>query len=499
MLSQFLSGLRKRAPLNRHSTSSYRRRGLTSRPQLERLEDRIAPAITIKIDYTYDNGFFTQHADRQTLLQNAAYILASRMNDNLSAIAPSGSDTWTASFPNPSTGDAVQLNNLTIGANTILVFAGARPLSGTELGHADSGFFWSGSQAWGDTVTGRGQAGAVSNPATDFGPWGGAVTFDPNFGGWYFGQSGVGIAANQVDFLSVAEHELGHLLGFGTADSWDNRVSGTVFTGPAAVQEFGGNVPVDGTGAAATHWADGTLDKGHPTDMDPSIAAGQRVGFTNLDFAGLQDLGWKVTKSINVRPGTTPQSATVNTAFAKRLVVQILDFNNQPVGNWPVTFTAPASGPSGTFTGGVTKFTVVTGPQGIATAPTFTANGTVGSYNVVVSAKGLAITKNFALTNKASSAALSSSSTAVQASLPELSQPSALPAIAVGRTYAIRAPMSEAAASTSFAQTAGDSGLSAPGGHNAIPPKQSARTSLHRSGPVDAALSGSENEMAGWW
>jgi hypothetical protein len=370
------------------------------------LEDRIAPAITIKIDYTYDTGFFTQHADRQTLLQNAAFILASRMNDNLSAIAPSGTDTWTASFPNPSTAATVQLNNLTIAANTILVFAGARPLGGPEVGHADTAYSWSGSQAWGDTVTGRGQAGAVTNPATDYGPWGGAVTFDPNFAGWYFGASAAGIAANQVDFLSVAEHELGHLLGFGTAPSWDNRVSNMVFTGPAAVQEYPGNVPVDGTGAAATHWADGTLDKGHPTDMDPSIAAGQRVGFTNLDFAGLQDLGWKVTRSINVRTGTTPQTATVNTAFAKRLVVQILDFNNQPVGNWPVTFTAPASGPSGTFTGGATKFIVVTGPQGFATAPVFTANGTVGSYNVVVSAKGLAITKNFALTNKAAFAAV---------------------------------------------------------------------------------------------
>jgi hypothetical protein len=405
MLSQFLSGLRRRAPVNRHSTSSYRKRSLSSRPQLERLEDRIAPAITIKIDYTYDTGFFTQHPDRQAVLQNAAYILSSRMNDNLSAIVPSGSDTWTASFPNPSTGATVQLNNLTIGANTLLVFAGARPLNG-PLGHADTGFFWSGSQAWGDTVTGRGQAGAVSNPATDFGPWGGAVTFDPNFAGWYFGASATGIAANQEDFLSVAEHEIAHLLGFGTAASWDNRVSGTVFTGPAAVQEFGGNVPVDGTGAAATHWADGTLDKGHPTDMDPSIAAGQRVGFTNLDFAGLQDLGWNVTKSINVRPGTTPQTATVNTTFANRLAVQMLDFYGKPVANWPVTFTAPASGPSGTFTGGVTKFTVLSGPKGIATAPTFTANGTVGSYNVVVNAKGLSITKNFALTNKASFAAV---------------------------------------------------------------------------------------------
>ena len=128
---------------------------------------------------------------------------------------------------------------------------------------------------------------------------------------------------------------------------------------------------------------------------------GRRTSFTNLDFAGLQDLGWKVTKSINLRPGTSPQSAHINTAFTTPLAVQILDFSAKPVANLAVTFTAPLSGAGGTFTGGVTKVTVNTNAAGVATAPTFTANGTTGAYNVVVSARGLTLTKNFALTNTA--------------------------------------------------------------------------------------------------
>jgi ELWxxDGT repeat protein len=92
-----------------------------------------------------------------------------------------------------------------------------------------------------------------------------------------------------------------------------------------------------------------------------------------------------------------------------------------------------------------------------------------------------------------------SSSTATQVSLPEMSQPGALPAMAVGRTHANDVPMSETVAHPSFTQAAGGFGLSAPEGHSATPPKQAARLSSHRSGPVDAALSDSENEMGGWW
>ena len=54
-----------------------------------------------------------------------------------------------------------------------------------------------------------------------------------------------------------------------------------------------------------------------------------------------------------------------------------------------VTFTAPGSGASGTFAGGVN--TAVTNALGVATAPTFTANSIAGDpYNVTASATGVA-------------------------------------------------------------------------------------------------------------
>jgi len=66
----------------------------------------------------------------------------------------------------------------------------------------------------------------------------------------------------------------------------------------------------------------------------------------------------------------------------------------------PVTFSAPADGPSGTF--GSTE-PVMTDALGIATASTLTANAIQGTYNVIASA-GLRST-SFAMTNAAAATA----------------------------------------------------------------------------------------------
>src|SRR5206468_2915526 len=54
------------------------------------------------------------------------------------------------------------------------------------------------------------------------------------------------------------------------------------------------------------------------------------------------------TGSISSTAGT-PQSATVGTAFAQQLQATVLDASNVPINGAGVTFTAPASGASGTF------------------------------------------------------------------------------------------------------------------------------------------------------
>ena len=104
--------------------------------------------------------------------------------------------------------------------------------------------------------------------------------------------------------------------------------------------------------------------------------------------------------SMTANPGTTPQSAVINTAFANPLAVTVKDTSNNPVSGVNVTFTAPGSGASGKFSNGTATITVATNSSGVASAP-FTANATAaGPYTVTAAATGLT-TVNFSLTNTA--------------------------------------------------------------------------------------------------
>jgi hypothetical protein len=101
---------------------------------------------------------------------------------------------------------------------------------------------------------------------------------------------------------------------------------------------------------------------------------------------------------ISVSDGTG-QTAPINSAFAKALKVLVKDASGNPVIGATVTFSAPASGASGTFAGGIN--TAVTDAAGIATSGVFTANGAVGSYNVSATVPNVAGAVSFALTNSA--------------------------------------------------------------------------------------------------
>ncbi len=101
--------------------------------------------------------------------------------------------------------------------------------------------------------------------------------------------------------------------------------------------------------------------------------------------------------------GGTPQSTAVHTAFASALSATVKDSNNNPISGVTVTFTAPTSGASGTFSGGSTTTTASTNASGVASV-SFTANTIAGSYSVTASAPGVASPASFALTNTAGSA-----------------------------------------------------------------------------------------------
>ena len=94
----------------------------------------------------------------------------------------------------------------------------------------------------------------------------------------------------------------------------------------------------------------------------------------------------------------TPQSTTINTAFATALQATVRDASSNPVSGVTVTFTAPGSGASANFSGSLTA-TATTNSSGAATAPTLTANGTTGNYTVAASVSGIPTPANFNLSN----------------------------------------------------------------------------------------------------
>jgi PKD repeat protein len=246
--------------------------------------------LRVRIDYSLDATGFFQNAARRSLLQTVVDSIASRFSDTLSAIQPSGGSSWEAKFNNPSTGNPESKANLTIAANELVVFVGARSLNGpAALGNRGGFSASSTQQSFLDTVRARGQAGALTTPQTDVGPWGGAITFD-TARNWYFGTSLSGIGPNQLDFVSIASHEFLHVLGFGTTGSFDNRVINGKFTGTSATQLYGAQVPMgDGD-----HFADSVLYQGRRPIMISGVGPAERLMPTRLDLAAMDDIGWQL-------------------------------------------------------------------------------------------------------------------------------------------------------------------------------------------------------------
>ncbi len=311
-----------------------------------------AQAFMIDFNYDYDtNYFFSDNpgidgddgelygATRKATLEEAGRYYTDYISDTLDAIVvdtnsptgigyefqyqdgaeiKDGINTWTTSFFNPATGATETKTDLTLAADTITIFAGGRSFSGSTLGQGGTGGYTVfGTINFFNLITARGEDGILddNNPGqllekpTDIGLWGGSITFDND------GDAG-GIAYNwnndfnstsatgEVDFLSVAIHEIAHVLGFGGA-SWQTNISNGTFIGTNAVNSYGSPVPLYET----AHWQDGitsTAIDGTPNQdaaLDPSITGNERKLLTELDYSGLADMGWEVSaNALNIQP-----------------------------------------------------------------------------------------------------------------------------------------------------------------------------------------------------
>ena len=141
-----------------------------------------------------------------------------------------------------------------------------------------------------------------------------------------------------------------------------------------------------GAGVFATRVAFGT-------DLNPSgvaIADVNGDGKPDVITADLDSSG-----NVDVLLNTSGLTATTSVgngqsiaagANATALTVHVTDGTGAAVSGVQVTFTAPTTGPRGTFAGGANTATATTDSSGNATAPTFTAGTVTGSFTLAVTA-----------------------------------------------------------------------------------------------------------------
>jgi Fe-S cluster assembly iron-binding protein IscA len=193
----------------------------------------------------------------------------------------------------------------------------------------------------------------------------------------------------------------------------------------ATVKDFSGNLfgNVTVTFTAPASSASGTFANGTATTtaVTDSNGVATASAFVSNRFAGVYGVtasvpGVSATASFSltnspgapasiVATGGGGQAATVSTPFATALQAAVQDATGHLIPNVTVTFTAPASGASGTFANGTATTTGVTDSNGMATASAFTANSTPGGYKVTASASGVSATASFSMTNTPGGAA----------------------------------------------------------------------------------------------
>ncbi len=230
----------------------------------------------IKFDYRFDiNNWFD--SQKKAALESAAEIWESIILDDFENIA--AGTTVHASDPN---GGGLRAFELEYEIDDLVVFAFAKDLPSLTLA----------------------QAGATTyesdrNTASVFQPWLGEIDFNTRES-WFVDsdlQGSPEVPFGQADFLSVAVHELGHILGISSStDAFSALIKNGQFTGEKSTALNNGNpIPLDPKGS---HIKDDFEVPGLGENaLDPRLSKGTRKLLTRLDVALLDDIGYTIDYS----------------------------------------------------------------------------------------------------------------------------------------------------------------------------------------------------------
>ena len=238
--------------------------------------------LSIRFDYRFDTvGFFT--AERRVALEAAGAVWSNLIRDDFDPV-PKGTGIRVR---NPENRDEYLSVNLEEDIDDLLVFVGtSEAIPG--LGRGGSSI---GTETTNQTL---GAALAARSGGADFEPWAGSISFKASSNFFFDQTPGTAddIPFEMFDFISIASHELGHVLGFGASTAFTNLTSGTTFIGPAAQANYGGPVPLV---TDLGHFQDHLPSDGMDTLMDPGIPNGTRLVPTHLDRAVFADIGYEIS------------------------------------------------------------------------------------------------------------------------------------------------------------------------------------------------------------
>ncbi|MCX7568013.1 hypothetical protein OS189_16850 [Sulfitobacter sp. F26169L] len=249
-------------------------------------------SFSIVFDYRFDPSGFYDDPEVRAVMERAAEIWSDIIKDEFDDVRAG----TTFSISNPSLVNQRETVVLTEDIDDLLIFAGARDLASLGRG----GF--AGTDAQGDIFRAR-----VSNdfrdtgPVSDFEPWAGLITLDLR-DDWSTDLDGP--VAGKNDMLTTVLHEIGHILGIGTAPAFHALVDGHEFTGTNTLAANGGAaVPL---AHGDSHVEDG-FDDGEVL-LDPVTLTGTRKMPGAIDRAMLADIGYEIDGYTT--QGSTPPLAT---------------------------------------------------------------------------------------------------------------------------------------------------------------------------------------------
>lgn len=233
-------------------------------------------SFDIVFDYRFDTNGFFDNPDARAALEHAAGIWEDLIQDGFPDV-PAGA---TFILDHPSLPDRQPSVTVESPIDDLLIFVGAQsPPFGDVQGIAAGGF----AHASGTLVASRTNGDA--DAALDFEPAAGQMSFDPAVD-WSFALDGS--QGGAVDFVTVALHELGHVLGIGSAPSYQAQITAEGFAGPNALAVNGGPIPLEPDGR---HIEDGFADG--QAVMAPT-ASSTRVLPAPMDLAILADIGYEL-------------------------------------------------------------------------------------------------------------------------------------------------------------------------------------------------------------